>query len=173
MKLMHSIHKYDVSLFIWLLNSRMHAVLSLICRYISKTGDGHLYLLLIGLLYYDSTQNVLLKTILLAFFIERPSYFLMKNGFKRNRPSTALNDFESAITPADQFSFPSGHTSAAFLIATLLGYFYPSLTPALLCWAALVGFSRVILGVHFPTDILFGVVLGISSATLSLELVQL
>jgi undecaprenyl-diphosphatase len=55
------------------------------------------------------------------------------------------------------------------MVATLLGYFAPSLMPALYVWAALVGFSRVVLGVHFPTDTLMGVVLGVSTAIFSLD----
>ena len=46
---------------------------------------------------------------------------MLKNGFKRNRPQDALTHFTSVIVPHDQFSFPSGHTSAAFLMATLGG----------------------------------------------------
>jgi undecaprenyl-diphosphatase len=135
----------------------------------SKTGDGQLYTLIILLLLLrEGIENQLLQTILLALLIERPLYFVLKNGFKRNRPEAALADFTSIITPSDKFSFPSGHTSAAFLMATLLGFFMPSVAIPLYCWAALVGFSRVVLGVHFPTDILVGVILGVSTAFFSL-----
>jgi undecaprenyl-diphosphatase len=80
----------------------------------------------------------------------------------------ALQNFHSIITPSDQFSFPSGHTSAAFMVATLLAYFFPALSVFLYGWATLVGCSRVMLGVHFPTDILVGAILGISVAIFSL-----
>jgi undecaprenyl-diphosphatase len=73
------------------------------------------------------------------------------------------------VTPSDQFSFPSGHTSAAFMVATITGFFMPLLMLPLLLWAALVGFSRVVLGVHFPTDTLVGMVLGVSVSFFSLN----
>ncbi|MCX7100146.1 MAG: phosphatase PAP2 family protein [Methylobacter sp.] len=169
MKLLYSIHKYDVFMFTWLLNVRIHGTLTTFSRYLSKTGDGQLYIIIAGLLYwYEGFESPFLQAVLLAFLIERPIYFVLKNGLKRNRPQAALKNFRSIITPSDKFSFPSGHTSAAFMMATLLSFYFPLFMIPLYCWAALVGFSRVILGVHFPTDILVGVILGISTALFSL-----
>ena len=169
MKLLYSIHKYDVFMFNWLINARMYSTLTKASRYLSKTGDGQLYLVAIGALYWhEGIESLCLQAVLLAFLIERPIYFVLKNSLKRNRPEAALINFRSIITPSDQFSFPSGHTSAAFMMATLLGYYFPPLIVPLCCWATLVGCSRVVLGVHFPTDILVGVILGISTAIFSL-----
>lgn len=169
MKLLLSIHKCDVLMFTWLVNARIHGTLTHFSRYLSKTGDGQLYTLIIVLLLLsEGLDSPFLQAILLAFLLERPIYFMLKNGFKRNRPEAALQNFRSIIRPSDQFSFPSGHTSAAFMMATLLGYFLPSLMIPLYCWASLVGFSRVVLGVHFPTDTLVGVILGVSAAFFSL-----
>ena len=169
MKLLYSIHKYDVFMFTWLINTRKYITLTKVSRYLSKTGDGPLYLIIIGWLYWRSgIESPCLQAVLLAFLIERPVYFVLKNSLKRNRPAAALTGFHSIITPSDQFSFPSGHTSAAFMMATLLGYYFPPLMIPLYCWATLVGCSRVVLGVHFPTDILVGVLLGISTALFSL-----
>lgn len=169
MRLLYSIHKYDVFMFTWLINVRIHNTLTKASRYLSKTGDGQLYIIIAGLVYFHEGLSPFLLTIFLAFLIERPIYFMLKNSLKRNRPQAALQNFRSIITPSDKFSFPSGHTSAAFMMATLLGYYFPPLMIPLYCWATLVGFSRVVLGVHFPTDILVGIILGISTALFSLE----
>ncbi|MDD1611375.1 MAG: phosphatase PAP2 family protein [Methylococcaceae bacterium] len=179
MKLLYSIHKYDVYLFTWLVNIKINTPLTKVSRTLSKTADGPLYVLLAALLCkYQGFESPFLHAILLAFLIERPTYFVLKNSFKRNRPAAALENFVSVIIPADKFSFPSGHTSAAFMMATLISYFSQpfadlSLVFLLYGWAALIGFSRVILGVHFPTDTLMGAVLGISSALFSLEMLGL
>lgn len=170
MKLMYSIHQYDVWMFIRLNNSALHASLVRFCRLVSWTGDGLLYVALAGGLYMQhGMPDPLLKTLLAGFALERAAYFLLKNSFKRNRPQQAIHDFRSVITPSDRFSFPSGHTSAAFLVATLVSHFMPACSVIMYLWAMMVGFSRVVLGVHFPTDILMGVVLGASSAIFSLN----
>jgi len=170
MKLLYSIHKYDVFMFTWLINTRVHATLTKTSRYLSKSGDGQLYVLIAGILSWrEGFESAIVQTILLAFLIERSVYFALKNCCKRNRPEAALINFHSIIKPSDKFSFPSGHTSAAFMMATLLSYNFPVLMVPLYCWAGLVGFSRIVLGVHFPTDILVGAVLGINMAIFSLE----
>ena len=170
MKLMYSIHQFDVRMFISLNSSGVHANLVRFCRWVSRTGDGIPYVLLAACLYWKyGMADPLLQTMLLAFALERPLYFAMKNGFKRNRPQQTIADFHSVITPSDQFSFPSGHTSAAFMVATLVAYFYPVLSAVLYPWAFTVGFSRIVLGVHFPTDTLMGVLLGIGIACFSLN----
>jgi undecaprenyl-diphosphatase len=115
-------------------------------------------------------ERRLLVCMAVALLVERPLYFVLKNACKRDRPQAALN-IKSFIVPADRFSFPSGHTSAAFLMATLWGWYLPALLPALFIWAAMVGMARVILGVHFPTDTLIGALMGACCALLSMGMV--
>lgn len=179
MKLLYSIHKYDVFMFTWLVNVKLHTPLTRASRYLSKTADGPLYVLFAVLLYkYQGINSSFLHAILLAFLIERPVYFVLKNSFKRNRPEAALENFVSVIIPSDKFSFPSGHTSAAFMMATLVSYFSQPFVDSsfiflLFAWATSIGFSRIILGVHFPTDTLMGAVLGVSVALFILKVLGL
>ncbi len=168
MKFLSTIQKYDVYLFYWLVDSRFRELFAKACRVISHTGDGHFYAVLMVALYWQQGfKSGLLQLMLLALALERPVYFVLKNTFKRNRPETALRHFQSSIKPSDQFSFPSGHTSAAFLVATLVSTYFPALFLPLYCWAGLVGFSRIALGVHFPSDIVVGALMGVSFAYLS------
>jgi undecaprenyl-diphosphatase len=105
---------------------------------------------------------------LIAYSLNVGSYLILKNSIKRDRPHNQLNDFRALIEPSDRFSFPSGHTSAAFLMATLMLHFYPSFAGAIFIWATLIGLSRILLGVHYPGDILAGSLLGYGCAELGI-----
>ena len=133
--------------------------------FISRTGDGYaqvLLPLLIALtLSFDLAQRFLMITIG-TFATERLIYLALKNTLKRRRPPAFFPDFNSSITASDEFSFPSGHTCAAFLLWALCSAVAPWIMMPLLIWAIAVGCSRVILGVHFPADILAGAILGCS-----------
>ena len=96
----------------------------------------------------------------IAYALDVSLYWLLKNLIKRDRPAIKIDFYEAWITPSDQFSFPSGHTAAAFLFAWLIWTFYPVFALPLFLWASLVGISRVLLGVHYPSDIVVGAILG-------------
>jgi undecaprenyl-diphosphatase len=66
------------------------------------------------------------------------------------------------VLPPDKFSFPSGHTMTAFSVALVVSYFYPGLEAPLFFMAISIAVSRVVLGMHFLSDVLAGAVLGVA-----------
>ena len=170
MKLLQVIHSLDLWTFDWCLKRKHRRFLIDLSRWISRSADGYLYAVA-SMAFMSFNQWLLVKALLVGFLLERSSYFLLKNKLKRYRPQHAIPGFKSIIQPSDQFSFPSGHTSAAFLVAGIVSTIYPVLAIALLTWAIGVGISRVMLGVHFPTDSVAGALLGFTIGQLSLSLV--
>jgi len=77
----------------------------------------------------------------------------------------------SSLLPPDQFSFPSGHSITAFAVAVSLGSFYPTLIEGLLFCAVSVAISRILLGMHFLSDVLAGCAIGAGLGFLSVCLV--
>lgn len=129
---------------------------------VSRTGDGPLYVVIAIILWLTKVPQArsFCMTLALAFAIERPLYFYIKNSFKRNRPEKVVHGIRGVVVPADQFSFPSGHTSAAFCFATTAGMLFVNSYNPFFLWAVSIGVSRVVLAVHFPGDVMAGAVVG-------------
>lgn len=155
------IHQLDTLAFLWLHVTKGYPYRKSI-RWISRTGDGPVYLLLaLGLLLFEPEMGATFFGVgLLAYSLDVSLYLLLKNLIKRDRPAMKIDFYEAWITPSDQFSFPSGHTAAAFLFACLITLFYPAFAFPAYLWASAIGASRVLLGVHYPSDIAAGALLG-------------
>ena len=135
-------------------------------------GDGWLWLA-IGLfaLIVDTNADRLLFQLALGTGLQLFLYLLVKQVCSRRRPFELLENVPCIRRPSDRYSFPSGHTAAAFVVVATVGLFYSFLFLPLLLLALLIGFSRIYLGVHYPTDILAGALLGIFCAEIARWLV--
>jgi undecaprenyl-diphosphatase len=87
-------------------------------------------------------------------------FLRLKKAAGRRRPSVFEPHCWSTLLPPDQFSFPSGHSITAFAVAVSLSLAYPELTVGLLFCAVSVAISRVLLGMHFLSDVLAGAAIG-------------
>ena len=163
------IHAWDVNTFKRWQVRACRASITSVARKISMSADGWPYVLFAATYYLldPIIGGVFATALFWALLVERSCYFIMKKSFKRRRPPAAIPNFQSAIKAADEFSFPSGHTSGAFLfVTTCVLVFGPAMIIAYI-WAGMVALSRISLGVHFPTDTVMGAILGTSLAVLS------
>ena len=90
---------------------------------------------------------------------------MVKRTVSRPRPSVHAGGITLAVEP-DRFSFPSGHSAAAMSVAMAYAIAFPPLGAPLIALAMLVGASRVMLGVHYPGDVVMGQVLAIATGWL-------
>lgn len=94
-------------------------------------------------------------------------YKLLKRRLLRERPFIQHKNIRLGTAPLDQYSFPSGHTLHAVAFTAVVLPYYPELAWLLVPFATLVAASRMVLGLHYPTDVLAGAVLGLSLAQAS------
>jgi membrane-associated phospholipid phosphatase len=126
-----------------------------------------------GLIRHDKDMMRNAGVTLAAAAINSGISLALKYSINRDRPFVTYPDIAKkgkAGTP----SFPSGHTSSAFAAATSLSLAYPRwyvIAPSYL-WAGTVGFSRMDLGVHYPSDVLAGAIIGTGSAYLTYKINQ-
>ena len=143
-------------------------------RAFSRSADGWWYpLAFLPGVFQPGPARAATLAALLAFALERLCYRVLKRGLRRPRPCHHLAGVRHLLAPPDEFSFPSGHTAAATVMALLLVAQFPAAAPALLLWVAGVGVSRVALGVHYPADVLAGSLLGSLCAQTALRLLPL
>ena len=168
-----SLTHWDTVFMTTIFNLEGKRFLPTVMPWISHSGNGYYYPLVpVFLFFFDpQTAKLFLMSALVAFGIELPTYKILKNLIKRDRPCVRMAAVHSRISPSDQFSFPSGHSAAAIVVATLLAYFVPPILPITFGWVIWVGFSRVYLGVHYPSDIFAGTFLGMICAFIGLVVV--
>jgi undecaprenyl-diphosphatase len=128
----------------------------------TRAGDGWLwaavggFILLIG--GEDRFRAVGAGAIAVAIGVA--IFLTLKKAANRRRPCAFEPHCWATLLPPDQFSFPSGHTITAFAVAISLSHFYPDLTAGLLFCAVSVAASRILLGMHFLSDVVAGAAIG-------------
>ena len=101
-----------------------------------------------------------LTALALVFTVERATNLILKNGPQRRRPQEVMPSLSTLVVPSDRFSCPSGHTSAAFPLATMTGIVFGGPFVTLYGWACDIGLSRVLWGAHFPGDTIASAMMG-------------
>lgn len=140
-------------------------------RIVSRLGDGAFWYALMTALAVlaGAPGRIAALHMALTGLVAALLYRTLKRWTRRPRPYRAHGEIVALIAPLDEFSFPSGHTlhAVAFTIVALA--YFPLLAPLLVPFALLVAASRVVLGLHYPSDVLAAGLIGAALAALSLS----
>lgn len=137
----------------------------------SRLGDGIIWYVLIAALPVLYGWRALGPDVAMACtgLLGLLIYKVLKRAFVRERPCITHSSIDMAMRPLDRYSFPSGHTLHAVAFALQASVHFPQLGWVLIPLALLIAGSRVVLGLHYPTDVLAGAALGAVLGVLGLS----
>jgi undecaprenyl-diphosphatase len=129
---------------------------------VSRLGDGIFWYALMAVLALVGGQRGAIAATQMALtgLAALMLYRVLKRWTRRPRPYRVCPGVIAHIPPLDEFSFPSGHTLQAVSFSIVAIAWYPPLAPLLIGFTALVAASRVILGLHYPSDVLAAMLIG-------------
>jgi len=123
-------------------------------------------------LLIDKTQALLpVLHMIIAGFTGTLIYKWLKVKTLRPRPYNVYQQISLRSIPLDQFSFPSGHTLHAVIFTLVAIHYYPMLSLGLIPFTILIGLSRPILGLHYPSDVLVGALIGTLISLISFSII--
>ena len=161
---METLLKLDAGFLLFLQDSVRNPILNSIMIFITSLGNGGMLWIAatVLLMIPKKTRKVGLMSAIALLGSLIINNNLIKNLVQRPRPFRTFPELQIIIPTPSEFSFPSGHTSSSFAAAAV---FYRHLPKKLgvpsVVLAGLIGFSRLYVGVHYPTDVLAGVIMGI------------
>lgn len=166
----HRINALDLALCLKCNRVSRHALLCHFFRIVSRLGNGVFwYSLMSVMLVVDGLDGITsVSRMILAGLACLAIYKYLKTRTSRPRPYQVYTAISAAAPALDRFSFPSGHTLHAVCFTTIACSAYPQLAPVLWPFTALVAISRPVLGLHYPSDVLAGALIGFGIAELAL-----
>jgi undecaprenyl-diphosphatase len=161
--MMDMLYAFDFAVLDWIQQNLAGGLSDSVMVFITKLGDAGLIWILIGcgmlaVKKYRPYGVLVLLALIMAFLLGDQ---VIKHIVERVRPCNAVDGMELLIQRPHGYSFPSGHTGSSFAAATVVFAANRKFGIAAFCLAGLIAFSRLYLYVHFPTDVLAGMVLGV------------
>lgn len=162
---MDFLYSIDLSIFYFINHTLSTPFLTKFFSIITNVNNWYVaYIILLGISFkYGGKKGKIaaIGVLLLILFSDQVGYKILKEAFHRIRPCMALKDVIAPLGCNGSFSFPSNHALNNFAAATFYYKLFPQFKWVLFITAFLISLSRVYLGLHYPSDILGGAVIGI------------
>lgn len=162
----NKLKRFD-DLFIELINKKMrHRYFDYIMYKVTNLGGAPFSALLIFLMliFGNKTFKNIGIEIFVVLSISQAIVHSLKKLLSRERPYNILKHLNTFGINLKDYSFPSGHTAASFSIATTIALNIPRLSVIVFFMAIVIGISRIYLGVHYPTDVAAGILIGFTTS---------
>lgn len=160
---MEVLQQLDSSILIWIQETLRNDFMTRFWIFITSLGDGGFWTITgLLMLCFKKTRRVGITALISLMICSLMTNQILKNLFARPRPFQEIIDVISLIRKPMGYSFPSGHTSSSFAAAIIYYRMLPKRygVPALIL-AGMIGFSRLYLGVHYPSDVLGGIIVAL------------
>lgn len=164
------IRHYDAWLCVRMNRALGYNLVACVFRMVSWLGNGIFWYALMLTLLLQHRSSAVLPVLHMVFVgvVCTGAYRMLKGGTLRPRPYQALEGIAVGAAPLDRFSFPSGHTLHAVGFSIVASSHYPALLAPLVLFTLLTAASRVVLGLHYPSDVVAGAAIGGLVAGISL-----
>lgn len=173
--MLEAINQWDANVLLWIQEHLRHEVLTPFWRVITTLGNAGIFwtVLAVVLMILKKTRMIgvtCMCALLCSLLINN---IILKNWIARPRPFVSLPDLVLLVKKPKETSFPSGHTASSFAAATVI--FCRCKKPVgigALVFAAMIAFSRLYLGCHYPLDVLGGLISGVICAVIALAMIR-
>ncbi|MCM1273229.1 MAG: phosphatase PAP2 family protein [Clostridium sp.] len=165
----------DGNILLWIQEHLRTDIMTVIMKAITKLGDKGIFFIAVAvlLMVYKPTRKAGLAALLGLLINLLIVNVWLKNVVDRTRPYYVVQGLQSLLPPQTDSSFPSGHTSHAFvMVAVMWSTMKRKYGVIALVLAILIAFSRLYLGVHYPSDVLAGAVIGLIAGLVSVAIVK-
>jgi undecaprenyl-diphosphatase len=162
---MDFLYSFDLAIFYFINHSLSTGFLDKFFSIITDVNNWYIaYIILAGIAFFKGRARgkiLVVGLILLIIVTDQTGFRILKELFERVRPCNALTDVITPLGCAGGYSFPSNHALNNFAAATFISRLFPNYKWIVFIVALMIAISRIYLGVHYPSDILAGALIGV------------